>query len=55
MISRKELEAAKLLTEVMLQTSRALSALNCTFFFWTGSQVVLKWIVNPDLSLARFV
>ena len=54
-ISRKELEAAKLLTEVMLQTSRALSTLNCTFHFCTDSQVVLKWIVNLDLSLARFV
>ena len=54
-ISRKELEAAKLLTEAMLQTSRALSALNCTFHFWTDSHVVLKWIFNPDLSLARFV
>ena len=54
-ISRKELEAAKMLSEVMLQTSKALHDLNCKIFCWTDSQVVFKWIVNPDLSLARFV
>ena len=54
-ISRKELEAAKMLSELMLQTSKALHNLNCKIFWWTDSQVVLKWIVNPDLSLARFV
>ena len=54
-ISRKELEAAKMLSELLLQTSKALHDLNCKIFCWTDSQVVLKWIVNPDLSLARFV
>ena len=53
-ISRKELEAAKMLSELMLQTSKALHNLNCKIFCWTDSQLVLKWIVNPDLSLARF-
>ena len=54
-ISRKEVEAAKLLGDLILQTSKALSKLRCSVHCWTGSQVVLKWIVNPDLSLARFV
>ena len=54
-ISRKELEAAKLLSELVLQASKALSDLNCAIYCWTDSQVVLKWITNPDLSLARFV
>ena len=54
-ISRKELEAAKMLSELMLHTSKVLHDLNCKIFCWTDSQVVLKWIVNPNLSLARFV
>ena len=54
-ISRKELEAAKMLSEFMLQTSKALHDLNCKIFFWTVLQVVLNRIVNPNLSLARFV
>ena len=54
-ISRKELVAAKMLSELMLHTSKALHNLNCKIFCWIDSQVVLKWIVNPDLSLARFV
>ena len=54
-ISHKELEAAKMLSELMLQTSKALHDLNRKIFGWTDSQVVLKWIVNPNLSLARFV
>ena len=54
-ISRKELEAAKMLSELIVQTSKALHDLNCKIFCWTDSQVVFKWIVNPDLSLARFV
>ena len=54
-ISRKELEAAKMLSELMLQTSEALHDLNRKIFCWTDLQVVLKWIVNPDVSLARFV
>ena len=39
----------------MHSTSKAIQNLNCTAHYWTDSQVVLKWIVNPDLSLARFV
>ena len=54
-ISRKELEAAKLLSEFILQASKALSDLNCAIYCWTDSQVVLKWITNPCLSLACFV
>ena len=41
-ISRKELEAAKMLSELMLQTSKALHDLNCKIFYWTDSQVVLN-------------
>ena len=54
-ISRKELEAAKFCSELMPQASGALAHLNITLHFWTDSQVVLKWITNPDLHLARFV
>ena len=54
-ISRKELEAAKLCCELLVQTSGALRHLDCSVHFWTDSQVVLEWIINPDLHLARFV
>ena len=54
-ISRKELEAAKICSESMLLAARALHHLPLTIHFWTDSQVVLKWIINPDLHLARFV
>ena len=54
-ISRKELEAAKLCCELIVQASGALRHLNWSVQFWTDSQVVLKWITNPDLHLARFV
>ena len=54
-ISRRELEAAELLSQLMRSASKALRDLNCSIHCWTDSQVVLKWIVNPDLSLARFV
>ena len=54
-ISRKELEAAKLSSELMLSIVKSLSHLSCSLHFWTDSQVVLKWIVNPDLHLPRFV
>lgn len=54
-ISRKELEAAKICSELMLLVSNALHSLQHTIHFWSDSQVVLKWIVNPDLHLARFV
>ena len=51
-ISRRELEAAELLSQLMRSTSKTLQNLNCSIHCWTDSQVVLKWIVNPDLSLA---
>ena len=53
-ISRKELEAAKLCCELLVQASGALRHLDCCVHLWTNSQVVLKWITNPDLHLARF-
>ena len=54
-ISRKELEAARLCADLMLSVSRSLKYLDCRCHFWTDSQVSLKWIVNPDLHLPRFV
>ena len=54
-ISRKELEAAKICSELMLLAQRSLSNLECAVRFWTDSQVVLKWITNPDLHLVKFV
>ena len=39
----------------MLQALKALEDLFCTVKFWTDSQVVLKWITNPELHLSRFV
>ena len=54
-ISRKKLEAAKLCSELMLSAERALRDVNCTLHFWTDSRVVLGWITNPELNLARFV
>ena len=53
-ISRKELEAAKLCSELVSHAAVALSHLNCSAHLWTDSQVVLKWITNPDLHLVRF-
>ena len=54
-ISRKELEAAKLCCELTLLAKQALRNLDCTSHFWTDSQVVLGWITNLELNLARFV
>ena len=54
-ISRKELEAAKLCSDLMLQAKESLCHLNCSLHFWTDSRVVLGWITNADLHLARFV
>ena len=54
-ISRKELEAAKLCSELVLRASEALQHLHCDTYLWTDSQVAFKWIANPDLHLARFV
>ena len=41
-ISRKELEAAKLLSELVLQACEALQQLHCSIHLWTDSQVVVK-------------
>ena len=41
-ISRKELEAAKLLSELVLQACEALQQLHCSTHLWTDSQVVVK-------------
>ena len=38
-ISRKELEAAKLCAEIVMQVSKILKCLSCSFHFWTDSQV----------------
>ena len=54
-IARKELEAAKLCCELTSKAAAALSHLNCSVHLWTDSQVILKWITNPDLHLVRFV
>ena len=54
-ISRKELEAARMCSELMLQAEKALERFNCNNFFWTDSRLVLGWITNPDLNLSRFV
>ena len=54
-ILRKELEAAKLCSELMRNISDSLKYLGCSLYFWTDSQVVLKWIVNLALRLVRFV
>ena len=54
-ISQKELEAAQICSELMLLASKAVHRYRCSIHFWTDSQFVLKWIVNPDLHLARFV
>ena len=55
MISRKELEAAKTCSELVLLAIKALHHLPVTIHIWTDSQVVLKWVINPDLHLARFI
>ena len=54
-ISRKELEAARLCSELVFAVSPSLQHLSCSFHLWTDSQIALKWIVNPDLHLPRFV
>ena len=54
-ISRKELEAAKMCSELMLHALAAFKDFSCEVKFWTDSQVVHKWIVNPDLHLSKFV
>ena len=54
-ISRIELEAARLCSKLVFTVSKSLQHLSCGFHLWTDSQVALKWIVNPDLHLSRFV
>ena len=54
-ISCKELEAAKVCSDLMWQALKALEDLSCTVKFWTDSQVVHKWITNLELHLSRFV
>ena len=54
-ISRKELEAARMCSELMLQAEKALERFKCNKFFWMDSRVVLGWITNPDLNLSCFV
>ena len=34
---------------------QGVASLPCSIHFWTDFQVVLKWIVSPDLHLARFI
>ena len=53
--ARKELEAAKLCCELTSKAAAALSHLNCSVHLWTDSQMILKWITDPDLHLVRFV
>ena len=54
-ISRKELETAKLCCALTLLAKQALRDRDYTLHFGTDSQVVLGWITNPELNLARFV
>ena len=54
-ISRKELDTAKICSDLMLQALKALEDLSCTVKFWTDSQVVHEWITNRELHLPRFV
>ena len=54
-ISRKELEAAEICTKLMQDVSKSLQYLRCSLHFWSDSQVVLRWIINSDLHLRRFV
>ena len=54
-ISRKELQSAKMCAEVMLLAQKSFSHIDCSIHFWTDSKVVLGWITNSDLMLARFV
>ena len=40
---------------MLLQAKDSLQDLNCSLHCWTDSQVVLRWLTNPDLNLSRFV
>ena len=54
-ISPKELEATEMCTKLMQDVSKSLQRLECSVYFWSDSQVVLRWIINSDLHLPRFV
>ena len=54
-ISRKKLEAAEMCWKLMQDVSKSLQHLGCSLHFWSDSQVVLRWIINPDLHLPLFV
>ena len=54
-IARKELVAAVLSAELMKSAIDALQLPNCSKYFWCDSKVVLQWIKNPDLRLAKFI
>ena len=54
-ISRKELEAAKICNALMSQATESIRHINRITHFWTDSMAVLGWISNPDLKLARFL
>ena len=42
-------------TKLIQDVSKSLQHLGCSLHFWSDSQVVLRWIMNPDLHLPRFV
>ena len=54
-ISRKDLEAAEMCSKLMQDVSKSLQHLECSFLFCSDSKIVLRWIINPDLHLPRFV
>ena len=54
-ISWKELDAPKMCTKLMEAVSKSLHHLGCSLHFWSDSQMVLKWVINTDLHLPRFV
>ena len=53
-ISRKELEAARMCAMLMVAVRDSLQHLGCTIHFWSDSQVVLKWIINHGLLTPTF-
>ena len=42
-------------TKLMQDMLKLLQHLVCSLHFWSDSPVVLRWIINPDLYLPRFV
>ena len=52
-ISGKELEAAKLCSDLMVQAKESFRHLDCSLHFWTDSRVVLGWkLMQICISLA---